>query len=475
MGQTLNPGLGLPVVDTVEMRQLTQQLPQQTNLNRRAVASKLVAAYETQAGLDAIYGPRLLPRSGLPLANDTPAITGITTEPSADADAAAQTIYPFGSNLSNTDYIAAAACPKTYLRGFSQGLRKRGYGGFGMRMSSAISSYAVNGNQDTDATTGWGISKASPTVTDVYLDGDVLFLKSLGGVNYEFYVNGSLVTVAPGSGVTQASGRMYALGSNGYFKLKFPTAARRRIQIMGLGTSDPASFHLRATHTLVPAVPTPITWVHMGDSFSTATGASTGSRGLEAWLQSAFGYDFDFINAAEGGTGFANTGMAAPGDSWVSGLKMHTRLQYLTHVRANPDIRIFSFLIGHNDGASDMTAVAREALALVQQIKRDYPSALVFFFTSNTSPGLISGSLDVKVENTLLTTLKGIEGVMLFPIQTNSDGAFLRGSGKVGGETGMGNTDLLTGTDGIHPSDLGHKAWGQMMAARIYEAVKQIL
>lgn len=435
----------------------------------------MLAAYEGQRTKDEMFGPRILARSGFPVAADVPAITGITGAPSGDADASAQMVYPFVTDLSSTDNLPAL--PKHFVRGFSQGLRKRGTFGTCFRLSGATAKYGQVGNQDLDSVLGYGIDSCVQTM-DFILDGDVVFLKTLAGAsnaNVEFYVNGSLVTAAPGTGAVTDGFRGYTLSANGWFKLKFSTVARRRIQAVCPGQNVPGVLATRNTATITPAIESPLTWLMLGDSFSQYTGATTRTVGLAEWLHASFGYEFDVINAGSGGANFAGTNCIRPGDSLQVGLKGSIRSQWQHHAKVNAP-QIVSMLIGHNDSDKDQTRCAYEVGALLDEIRRDAPQALVLLFASNASPSIIGNGTAVTVENTIMSVARGRPGVFAFPLQTWRAGPFLRGTGSAIGTNGTGNTDIYTGlaADTTHPNDAGHRAYGLMMASRIYAALRTL-
>lgn len=446
----------------------TRDVFMSSGIASRTIAS-LVASYESQRAIDETFGPMLLARTGHPVAADIPTLTASATAPASDADAAAQIIYPFGSVALTDPLPYSRLVNKTWFKGHSAGLRAFQYGS-SIRCASTLAVYGQNGSQDQDAALGYGIDLALITV-DVILDGDVLFCRNQGdnGSRFDLYVNGHLVTAAPSTGVTQ-TGRYYYQTAT-YLKIKFSTSARRRITMVYHSKQAPMTLHTRSISTILPYVAEPLTWLHLGDSFSQYTGATDYSIGLTEWMRAAFGFQQDFINAAQGSTSFAGATMNLPGAAPVASRKASIRQQYLLHGRVcNP--KIVTLLIGHNDALNTQYIVGGELSALLSEIRADYPDALIFVFTSNASPGIISSGAVVTVENTMIATANAIPGVVVFPLQTWSVGAFLRGTGYQGATNGSGNTDEYIWTDGGHPSDKGHRAYGQMMARRIYEWAK---
>ena len=435
----------------------------------------LVAAYEQQRAIDERFGPMLLARAGLPVAADVPTVSFSTTAPSADVDVANQVLHPFVNDYvtSATEILAADLAVKSWSRGHSHVLRGFRQGRF-FRLASTLNTYGVNGQQDIDPTTNYGQDTALVS-NDVVLDGDVLFIGTrgtAGNADFELYVNGSLCAPTFGTNAaatSDARGVALSSGSDGYIKLKWGAVARRRITIMWRGIWSASVFYTRNTATLLPAIPEPITWVHLGDSFSQYTGATSYTIGLTNWMHAAFGCNFDFINIAQGSTGFnvGNLPGAVP-----TATKPSLRQQWLLNgSRCNP--RIISMLVGHNDAAVSPSATAlSEFTATLADITTRFPSALVLLFTTNASPGMISTGAATAIENAFKSIAASYANVQVFPLQTRNTGAFLRGTGKVGATTGDGNADTYVSSDGTHPSDAGHRALGEWMARLIYQRLR---
>jgi lysophospholipase L1-like esterase len=450
------------------------------------VARKLLAAYEAQQREDRAYGPALLARTGLPVAADIPVITASATLPSADADPATQIIYPFGVDDSTEQaVIPTSRLNKRWLRGFTKGADSVGRFSHSLGMTHTLASYATNGNQTgIDVASGYGRSSSGGTGPEFHalLDGDVLFLKIGSGASgrFDLYVNGHLCSSsvnAPSTGATaHVNGRSYNSTSTNYVKLKWGTVARREIRMVFPSLYSPAIVYLRATHTMIPAVDSPVCWVHQGDSFSTGTAATDATLGLASWLKESFGAGIDFINCAVGSTSLNNgAGNQNPvGAAPVSAKLLTQRGQWLLNARANsPDV--LSLLIGHNEAGGSYTTTASELTALLTDARASNPSTLIFVFGVNSSQAAIAAGTDPTIEPVISAACAAVPGVTFFPCQLWGAGTFLRGTGKVGATTGVGNTDLYVSADGVHPSDAGHRAYGQMMATRIADALRAML
>jgi lysophospholipase L1-like esterase len=384
----------------------------------------------------------------------------------SDSDAAAQVIYPFGTDITVDPAGLSAVLNKQYIRGYSEALRARSNGS-GLRLSSSIATYAANGSQDQDSALGYGIDRAT-VITDILLDGDVVFFQTRNSAKYEIYINGSLLTAAAGTGAAlNADSRSYSItaGADGYLKLKFGAVGARRITLISGDLNNYAvrKINTRQVSTVTPYVPAPLHWAHFGDSFSQHTGATYQSLSLANWLHAAFGFNFDFINAGQGGTGYAASSQNFPGVAPVNGKKPSLRQQYLLNIK-QCRVDLVTILAGINDGAANTSLITSEVVAMLKDIRADFPLAPILVFGTNAGSG---GS--TTPEATIAAACAQVSGVWFFPIQTWSAGKFLRGTGRVGATAGNGNADLYVSSDGTHPSDAGHRAWGQMIARRIYE------
>jgi lysophospholipase L1-like esterase len=446
-----------------------------------SVASTLVSMYEQQRNVDAIYGPMLLARSSLPVAGNTPTITAASGNPSSDSDAATQVLWPFLSDASGDVLSSAQKSAISYVRGHSPKLQGVGFGD-SLRVASRCTTYGQNGNQDIDASNGYGIDRALVTI-DLTLDGDVLFLRNQTGSasQYEIYVNGSLVTAAAGANVTLVNSRSYQPGAT-WLKLKWSSVDRRRVMIVCAANQIPREIRTRITSTITPSIATPIKWAHFGDSFSQYSGAEVSpgvvvpTLGCTSWLHAAFGYNCHFLDASCGSTGILksagdNNGV---GQNPVVGQKPTFRQQWRLSVQGSFVPDVVTFLAGHNDVGSDALTV--ELAKMFSEILEANPNCIIIPIGANTSPTLIASGADFVVENAIVAAANGLPNVYPVRLQNRPEGRFLRGSsGNTGATAGLGNVDLYTSSDNVHPSLAGHRAYGRdAMAAGMYNVLKSL-
>jgi lysophospholipase L1-like esterase len=442
-----------------------------------SMARLLVSAYESEQALRiASGGPRLYPKAGLPIAANTPVLTMSTTDPAVDADVAQQIVYTIDSTSAAIDPIPKAALKKKrWIRNFSEALRAYKFG-VSLRPSTSIQLYNSAGNNGLDTTT-WGIYGAC-VVSEFWLDGDVFFMNQQGGAlvsNFEMYVNDAMVNVAPGdANLTLSGSRSYQCNLNGFVKVKFSTSARRKIKVVFSGPLVPTSFRFRRTNTVTPVVDVPLRWMHFGDSFSVSTNASAPTLGLHRWMVEEFGDKFDLINAASGGTGFCNGGSVLVGQTPANGNGSSFRYNWRLNAATLDPYNVITALVAFNDAsASDRTLVASECRAMLTEMISHSPKAIICIFACNAGTTNISNGTAVQIENVIKAVCAEFPSVLFFPLQTWDAGPWLRGTGNTVTPTGDGNLDLYS--DGTHPPDAGHQAWGEMMARRIYEAAKALV
>ena len=446
------------------------------SISSRAI-SAMVSAYEAQRRQDDQLGPRLLARTGLPVAADVPTITASTTVPSSDADAAALTIWPLGSEIGiDADIALSKKSRKNWVRGHATTLTAYATAAISIKLASALTQYETAGANQIDLVTRYGQDYWT-LHTDIELNGDVLFFRTIttAGRYFELYVNDHLVTVAPSTGVTQVD-RSYRLNANGYCKIKFGSAAIRRIKLVWLAGTCPASFWIRSTDSIQPLVKEPPRILWIGDSFSTGSTATSISIGLNEWFHAAFGFECDLINTAEGSTSFTKATMNLPGATPVNAQRASIRQQYLLLGRYEP-ADIIVELIGANDAPSaDLPLFYAQLLAHLQEMQTYHPGTPICIFGANSGQANLASGATVALEAQIEAACLAAGGnVQFFPMQTGIDGPFLRGTGRSGATTGDGNSDTYIHSDAVHPTDIGHQATGQMMARRVYDYLRRML
>lgn len=450
----------------------------------QADALDLVSLYDAQDAIDSVWGFSNEPRASLPSANDTPTITASQTAPASDSDPCGTVFKLMGNATDGSDTAIipfSSRSDNRFLRGHNRNVCSRNNYGDSLFMCRGVNYVTDTLTPDSDALIEpgsiWVMSAAKPVI-DFYLDGDVVILRHAGwSGNGDFclFVNGSLVTVTPGSWVTKAaSGISYHLGtggtSNAYLKIKFPTWGKRRITIKPQGTNTPVRIYTRNTSQISPVVESPLTWLHFGCSFSDFTisdsGASCIQMTMTEWMHSKFGFKTNFINLAIGGTSLGNGAnnqiLPTTQQPYIVG-KSASQRKALVQQSAGLDADVITFLAGHNDSAiTTNPLVASELAAWIADAKRMHPRARVLIIFTDASPGMISAGYDVLVEN-LMASVCAANGADFVRLQTQTPPT-MTGTGCQGAETGVGNSDRYTGPDGVHPTIAGHKMYGLLLA-----------
>jgi hypothetical protein len=442
-------------------------------------AASLVASYEAMQQENQLRGHYLEPRAGLTVA-DTPTLSGNATIPSSDAtDPATQRISLFGSDLTGVTSLSKTQLDlgKRWLRGFSSGAN-----GFGesscYRLSSSMGVYNTAGNQNLRASDNYGYD-AGVWYCEVYVISDVYYFRAQSGSRWSLWVNDNLIsnTATLGANITYSATTQdftAATAGHGYIKVKFSAVARRKIKIAMWGGSSFGDIWTRAVGTITPAYINPIEWVHFGDSFSQYTGATTAIRSLTDYMAYAFGRNINFINVSQGSTSFTNAAQNHVGVAPINGQKASFHQQYVGNWKNN-NPKIITGLVGHNDVNNSQSLISSRLIEMLTQVRSDNPSAIIIIFTCNTSLSAIASGNDALTEINIINTINSLGlGIYTVPMQSNLNvyGALVRGTGRVGATTGVGNSDTWIASDGGHPSDTGHKEGGIWMAERMYEILK---
>ncbi|MDE2101050.1 MAG: SGNH/GDSL hydrolase family protein, partial [Patescibacteria group bacterium] len=441
--------------------------------SKRMLAQALVAAYDAERRISDVYGPYLLRRAGKLAAADIPSsITASSTAPASDADMTGKTVKNLclsglASSRGSTDVTITSpseiASLQRWIKGFNPALRVRwGYNAY--RLSNVIAYQSGKGAGQQDNDTGSILNTGLPLFnTGVFLDaeftGDILLMSVGGGdTDFSIWVNDCLLTTADlavGTGITASkpdgAGNNMSYGASGsgrmYLKLKWATAANRRIRITQTGSAGIGDFWFNAIYTMSPVTQTPLNWLHVGDSFSTGTGSYTNRHGLMHFLTADFGAaGINFINTAQGGTGYlANAGNSSYNfvDRWSLDIPYNVTPDVVTVWAGQNDL-------GLNFGPNVLT--------LMSNIVSKWPNALCVVFGDNPSVTSINnsaGSRDIDAENVIsasVSSLASTSRLLYIPVQRDPSGPWMYGTGKVGSATGAGNTDLYSSNDGFHPS-----------------------
>lgn len=223
-----------------------------------------------------------------------------------------------------------------------------------------------------------------------------------------------------------------------------------------------------------PSNPNSITSVAFGDSYTEANPANIMTNPLMSFgtttydgfanrLGDILGWD-NHITSGVGSTGYVATGSAGSGL-----LKWRDRIDDI--ISRNPDVVTVVGSINDDNPLITLAQVQAEVTAFYTQLTAALPNALIFVAGPQCP-------LDAYAPNNgpLNATVKaGVAAVgspNIFYIDTTS---WISGTGKVGSTTGVGNSDVLTGSDGVHPSLAGHTFYAYRLAEEIRKIIKSYL
>ena len=178
------------------------------------------------------------------------------------------------------------------------------------------------------------------------------------------------------------------------------------------------------------------TAVFLGDSYSTGwKGAGIGARGWPRLVARARGWKT--VNLAVAGTGFLNPG-------WTS---QPVASRVAAAISRKPDVVFVA--AGHNDSRWTAAATSRAADAVIARLHRALPDAVLVII----GPIWPSGSPParcVALRDHLRHTAASIGAIFIDPL---------------GERWFAGSRSSLIGSDGIHPTDAGHRSIARRVLA----------
>lgn len=279
---------------------------------------------------------------------------------------------------------------------------------------------------------------------------------------YRFIVNGQYVSVA-GSTTTGS-----ATSPDQYLMLDFTSAGgrqRREIIIEMSQTCSLVGVYVGATEKVFEAEEAPLRTVSLGDSYCYGSNAACLGDGVDAVMADNLGWA-NHMNSGSGGTGWATTNSAyrfdqriTNGDILLSG--------------GTPDIITLQGSI--NDKNASAATITANCLSGLQELRSDYPLALIFVFGVWGASGGTGGTLTLANNEAAVAaavTAFADPYTFFIPINSAYSGAWLTGTGFVGSTTGTGNADVWM-SDASHLNEFGTYAGGYLKAQAIYRKVKE--
>jgi lysophospholipase L1-like esterase len=275
---------------------------------------------------------------------------------------------------------------------------------------------------------------------------------------YRFLVDGKYVSTAGFVlGTTSGSTAQYIL-------LDFGSRAIRNITLEGQGTCGIGGAYVEATGKLWPAASND--WVYatmLGDSYVYGSAATALGDGVSPTLGDWLGMQMHA--SGSGGTGWATTGSAyrfdqriANGDIAIGGV--------------TPDV-IF-FMASVNDRTLSTATVTTNALAGLRSARAQYPNTpIVVFGCAGASYVTTVTANEAAVQSAV--TQFGDPLCAFVPFSTDTNGAWVTGTGTVAAPANNGNSDWVTSSDGTHPTDEGCGYIGRRYAQGALAALQKLL
>lgn len=447
--------------------------------SRAETVARLVSAYEAEQPISALHGSPLALRPTY--AQPSNALTvSVVADPTLDADAATQIAHTFGQ-----PFDVGASVPKEFrksdvLRGFNPNLMLRASSDKCFSAYSKAINYSTGGTE-TELSPGdnVGVWISNKTI-DFTLNSDVFYLAIGNGAHGVLDVRVDGAIIAPtiqGPTIEAGNGPGQVLNPTGYpgdkfLKCKFASVGTRRVLVNVSGSQVTGRIFVRDTAAIAFNAPA-LRWLAFGDSFGEGVVSDSGPKAdingfpqmMYHAMHGAFGFGFDQINMSIGGSGFY-TGLR-PGGA----VALNTPLSFRRSLQMNSaglNADLITVLGPINDvGYVNNATFASEVSQFIDDARSMHPNAVIAFFGSNASPSSVASGLSVQLENKL-ATICATKGVIHVPMQTATP-PWLSGTGKQGSPAGDGNADYMTGSDGTHPTVLGHRLTGEFMARELYK------
>ena len=378
--------------------------------------------------------------------------------------------------ITQADFLA----PREYYRGINETMTQNGVGSDLTTRVKVIKPGSTGGNagSSTSIESGaeWAISAENSQISFVFY-GSVFYLRvhSWSTFGAILFVNGEpVIPTAVGGDITNPAGLPWALLSpNGgrWVKVKFPTEARRVISILQLQYVLPTALMVPAT-SVIHGNPAKVRVGVFGDSFTSPTVSDSAVYTVgDAWVNvfhAQYALSTEMFNFGVAGSGFSGTAFnftmpGIPTSEYVNGNYASQR-KVLQLCTKGLDLDLILYLGCHNDMVS-LPIFKDEVKAFWTDARNMHPNAILVQAGTNASPWLLSDDTDLVNEQKLAEACAEV-GVRHIPMQTGVSRLF-NGTGSQYSPNGSGNTDVLIGTDNIHPTIAGHSVIGKFLADRV--------
>lgn len=211
----------------------------------------------------------------------------------------------------------------------------------------------------------------------------------------------------------------------------------------------------KATDTFTPYKPaSPFKAVFMGDSYA----EFYSSKCFANHIGDALGIE-DFRVS-----GLGTTGIHYPG-SYVNYVNRFT-VDCIDH---DPDLVIIQGTMNDQNGMPgyDEDAVAASLETLISRVQSETTRGRCIYITSwNIGPAVNANTAAINAACSAMAAAHGV------PVVDWS--SFVTDGGTIAAPDGAGSSDIIVGSDGVHPSLWGHRAHAQYLAPRLIEAMETL-
>ena len=284
-------------------------------------------------------------------------------------------------------------------------------------------------------------------------DAPVVNVAVLGNSGYRFIVDGRYVS-QKNTSVTTGGGQ--------FIQLDFTNmggARPRLIQLEGETSSGFLGVVVPASAKVWKPAPKP-RLLFVGDSYTLGAAVPNAADGYARVAGDFLGVPDTWMSGV-GGTGYTATANG--------GYNFAQRVTDWT--TKNPDVVVFAG--GLND--ADDNALQPAVLSLLQTTRTALPNAIIMVlgvFPAATGPNDALLSKERKIAAAVRQFADPY--TRFIPIATDPIGSWVTGTGRAGSPTGVGNSDVVTGTDGTHPSVYGYLYYGQRVATEITKTLRSL-
>lgn len=196
--------------------------------------------------------------------------------------------------------------------------------------------------------------------------------------------------------------------------------------------------------------------IAVGDSYVQGSGATARGDGWASYMMDCLGIRDAWLSGSGG------TGWDAPTDASAYRFGERTT-DWLNFA---PDVLFFHG--SYNDRNATAANITANALAALRATRASLPKVPIFVFgafagASGPSAGILAAEAALKA------AVQGFSDryTRFIPISNDPTGAWISGTGYIGATTGVGNSDIYTSADAVHPPDVGHAYIGGLAADRV--------